>query len=351
MNGDIGMELGEWIETPHVSQTEHIKVKDENNGVLYSGDIMSLKKDDGLMGMNILDDVFFTDGEGYECTVHQERLEMLSDEELTAIRRLFSDVRQWLFDFDCFEKAFFAKLGPDGMARLLWTYKTVLQPGICDMKENETLYRARLFQKRLSEEEETNRLYKSKDDLAPFYGYGKEESGAPPASIHKKGGRFNDANTVFLYCSSSKEIALLETFGGSTGLISVAALRVLKGMKFLYLPTSVSACCPKNDKNKVWLKDFFFDVAQVFCLSSNSSEGKENIYRACQCVASSAKALGYDGIAYSSSKTQQEEDKTRMNYVFFNPGDCEMLSSELFRIDSVSCETTPSLENGSKKRG
>ncbi len=265
----------------------------------------------------------------------------LSKEKISSVAKHFSDINRRLLDFNRFKCAVCTKLGREWMTQLLFAYKTMICPGVCEIPEGEIIYRARIFEKRLSEEKINDRIYKVDVSLAPFYGYGNRDSGAPPAKFHTKGNCFSDANTIFLYCSSAKKTALLESFKGATGLMSVAAVKALKRLNLLYLPSMVSPCCSKEDVVCAWLARFFFEIAQFFRTSDNSPECQKNIYQICQSVASSAKKLGFDGVAYLSAKTQYGEEKLRMNYAFFKPKDCNVVSSELLRVEEVSCKTTP----------
>jgi len=153
-----------------------------------------------------------------------------------------------------------------------------------------------------------------------FQGYDASGSSAPPSG-YARAGRCNPKGVSYLYAALEEHTAVAEIRPFIKDAISIAQLTPVCDLRLVnldYDPTAV-----------VSGKDFLYDhIRRDFARVNKSQDGD---YLVTQFVAAFIEHLGYDGLCFRSSLV-----KDGTNYVLFNPGNCEAVSSKLCYLAEVN---------------
>ena len=152
-----------------------------------------------------------------------------------------------------------------------------------------------------------------------FQGYGKSESGAPPAKFATEG-RLNVKGIPFLYTCNNVDTVIHELRPTREEYISVAKFITKKDLKFADLTIFKSDRIKNAD-----LSDLIMFIANDFSTPHYTGHS----YAFTQYLAGQFMNMGFDGIIFESSLNPSGE-----NYVFFYTNDCEAVSSHLY----MACE-------------
>lgn len=188
------------------------------------------------------------------------------------------------------------------------------------------LYRARIYE--AAKDSDVN---KDKSNT-PFKGYNQKESFVPPHGNASEG-RANSANIVYLYAANDVYTSVIETAKSYTDLMSVATIHVKKHL-FILDFSIFSSCEDAGDRRKtVWIENFALEIANLY---QTPAETGSSIYLMCQLISEIAIKLNCQGVQFYSSKAEKvHELKTSINYVIFDYGACEAVSSELMLAGDV----------------
>ena len=163
----------------------------------------------------------------------------------------------------------------------------------------------------------TNRQYHNwvNSDDGVFQGYGKSESGAPPAKFAIEG-RLNVKGIPFLYTCNDVNTVIHELRPTRQEYISVAKFVTQRKLTFADLTMY------KSDRIKIAeLSDLIMLIADDFSTPHYTGHS----YAFTQYLAGQFMNMEFDGIIFESSLNPGGE-----NYVFFHPSDCEAVSSRLY---------------------
>jgi len=124
-----------------------------------------------------------------------------------------------------------------------------------------------------------------------FWGYGAEQSDAPPKEI-TSGGRANPRNISYLYIAEDVKTAILEVRPNVMQEVSVATIKITKDLKlfdFCYTDPSESELGKS------------FDLVIISTAFSMPNFGDESNYYATQYICEFIREMGFDGIRFYSS--------------------------------------------------
>ena len=178
-----------------------------------------------------------------------------------------------------------------------------------------------------------------KDDTGHgFYGYNKNESGAPPRekAIDL---RANYRYIPCLYCSKNPFISILECHPRVGSYVSVAKIEIKNNIKLLDFSQSQSSKKKISEEKK----ELFEKISELF--STPVANDDDTIdYIPTQFIAEYAKKIGYDGIVYKSSvgksiiddfKKADQNIEKHFGYdvaIFNYENNAEPISSNVFEI-------------------
>lgn len=187
------------------------------------------------------------------------------------------------------------------------------------LKIGTKLYRARIY-----DEDDAKDRYE-KHDMDQFQGYDKKNSGVSDKPTEN---RCSPEGIAYLYVAEDEETAISEVLSSANEYVSVATIKLLRNVKIFNLGIIASSGCEGGDVKGRRLNSFLMDLANYF--KQPVSDNQKKSYLLCQYVSEFVKMLGFDGIAFYSSKML----RNKINYTIFNHEDCcDVISSELRHID------------------
>lgn len=182
------------------------------------------------------------------------------------------------------------------------------------------LYRARLYNK----EQDCNVKTSS------FQGYGEEDSFVPPNGKLVPNGRANPDRIVYLYAAHSINTAIAEVSPPIKSDVSVAEIEVLEQLTLLSFCSYCVTSMGEDTQVLEWKRNFVLALARLY----NRHYGDVRDYILCQYISEFVKNIGFDGIAFRSSKVFEDRQflKRDRNYTIFNYQKCKPISSKLYFI-------------------
>lgn len=203
------------------------------------------------------------------------------------------------------------------------------------LSKADKLYRSRYYKKEDAETKFNFQCDKECNDNE-FFGFEKEECGAPPSSKCIDG-RCNRSGISFLYLSNNPKTSIEELSPKKNDFISVAEFHSIRNLKIFNLSTNNMHVY--DDKTEYWwLHSFIRQIELLYQKPVNENTKEE--YKICQTITEIIKRLGFDGVAYSSSKASVSQ-KEGLNYAMFDTELCEPVSSKLFKIADVKINYYP----------
>jgi len=157
-----------------------------------------------------------------------------------------------------------------------------------------------------------------------YKGYNAKDSGAPDADKIKNG-RANPDHIRYLYVSEDKETPIYEIRPKITDNVSLAKAKLLRDAKVFDLTKSY-----KKANDNTPFKEIIETVGAKFSQPVNGNDEK---YIPTQYLAEEIKKMGFDGIRFKSSV-----HKSGNNIVFFDPGICKFVSSDLFTVNDIKID-------------
>jgi hypothetical protein len=154
-----------------------------------------------------------------------------------------------------------------------------------------------------------------------FWGYDEKNSFVPQDN-NIKGGRANPEMIKYLYVADSKYTALTEVRPGIKDYISIASIKTLEEMRIVDF--SENAISNELDMEEQCL---LFMITSAY---SKINNGDNIIYLITQYISELAKKSGADGIRYDSAMYSQGN-----NYVIFNYSKCNVINSELYKLNNI----------------
>ncbi len=124
-----------------------------------------------------------------------------------------------------------------------------------------------------------------------FWGYGAEQSDAPPKE-KTSGGRANPRNISYLYIAEDVKTAILEVRPNVTQEVSVATVKITKDLKLF------DFCYTDPNESELGKS---LDLGIISAAFSMPNFGDENNYYATQYVCEFIREMGFDGIRFYSS--------------------------------------------------
>ena len=188
------------------------------------------------------------------------------------------------------------------------------------------LYRARIYDAQYDKSEKTT----------AFQGYSERDSFIPPDHNSVPDGRINPARIKYLYTAYSIPTAIAEVIPFIKAEISVAEITVLENLEILSFCAwnATTALDGKNDDVLKWRCGLKLAFTELF----NQNYANPRDYLICQYVSEFIKNLGYDGVAFRSSKVRMNLNRRsdNINYTIFRYEKCKATSSRLFFIKDHS---------------
>ncbi len=197
----------------------------------------------------------------------------------------------------------------------------------CTLNAGTILFRARIYDAKNDAEEKT----------PEFQGYGQQGSFVPLDNDIVPEGRINPARIRYLYTAHSVMTAVAEVNPRIKEKVSVAEIKTLKALEILsFCPwwTSTPLVNGKTNPLYEWQDSLRLAFTRVF----NRNYQNAGDYLLCQYVSEFIKNLGYDGIAFRSSRVKMdpENDRQDINYTIFNYEKCRAISSRLFSVKNLT---------------
>ena len=208
----------------------------------------------------------------------------------------------------------------------------------CSAKEiipakSKCLYRARIYDK-AKDIEERKRDPSSAPCCQDFIGYGKTGSYVPPAETHVGNGRANPEGIIYLYAASDFETAIAEVNPPLEAEVSVASIAINQDIRILSFASLFASSTGNGDKRTSWKRDFILALTRIFNIPASGSD-----YLLCQYISELVKDIGFDGIAFRSSKIKRDFYTGKgINYTIFDHSKCEAISSDLYYVANRSME-------------
>lgn len=210
-----------------------------------------------------------------------------------------------------------------GLLDLLYKYNPLFS---YEVRRYDKFYRGRIFN--LDDIVSNNRQYIEwvNSNEKVFQGYNKEDSGAPSPNCAVEG-RLNAKGISFLYTCNNETTVVYELRPTREEIISIATFMVNKNCRFADLT--------RYKSNKIMdarLSDLLRLIADEFSTPHYAGHN----YAFTQYLAGHFMNMGFEGIIFESSLNPGGE-----NFVFFNPDDCEAISSRLFMVDDIIIKSNP----------
>lgn len=194
-----------------------------------------------------------------------------------------------------------------------------------EVRRDDKFYRGRIFN--LDDVLDNHQYFEwvdSNDKV--FQGYSKEDSGAPSPNLAAEG-RLNAKGVSFLYTCNNETTVVFELRPTREEVVSIATFIVNKNCRFADLTRYKS-----NKITDARLSDLLSLIADEFSTPHYAGHN----YAFTQYLAGHFMNMGFEGIIFESSLNPGGE-----NFVFFNPNDCEAMSSRLFMVDDISIQFNP----------
>lgn len=200
----------------------------------------------------------------------------------------------------------------------------------------QVLYRARIYDVQHDKCEKNS----------AFQGYGEKDSFIPPDHNSVPEGRINPARIKYLYTAYSIPTAIAEVRPFIKAEVSVAEITVLENLEILSFCAQHSSTTldGKNDDVLKWKSHLKLAFTELF----NRSYTSPRDYLLCQYISEFIKNLGYDGVAFRSSKvcTDLNRGSNNINYTIFHYEKCKATSSRLFFIKDQSYDIKRKNDSG-----
>lgn len=182
------------------------------------------------------------------------------------------------------------------------------------------LYRARLYDREKDSEVKS----------PAFGGYGEKDSFVPPNGKYVPHGRANPDRIVYLYAAHSINTAIAEVSPPLKAEVSVAEIEVLEQLTLLSFYSYCATSTGEDTKILEWKRNFVLALSRLFNRYYEDVHG----YILCQYISEFIKNIGFDGIAFRSSKVIQDLkfQKRDRNYTIFSYQKCKPVSSKLYFI-------------------
>lgn len=196
----------------------------------------------------------------------------------------------------------------------------------CIISKGSYFYRGRIYN--LDEEITAKGGHENwlKSADARFQGYGKKDSGAPLAKYAKEG-RLSGAGISFLYTCNDETTVIHELRPIREEIISVAKFITRNDLRFADLTQERS-----EEIHIRKLSDLIGLIAYEFSIPHYAGHN----YAFTQYLAGHFMNMGFMGVVFDSSLNPQGK-----NYVFFNPDDCEAISSHLHKVFDINISSHP----------
>lgn len=203
------------------------------------------------------------------------------------------------------------------------------------LRKADKLYRSRSYENDDAEAKFNFQFDKECNDNE-FLGFEKEECGAPPSSKCIDG-RCNRSGISFLYLSNNPKTSIEELSPKKNDYISVAEFHPIRDLKIFNLSTNNMHVYDAKKEYR-WLHSLIGQIELLYQKPVNENTKEE--YKICQIITEIIKGLGFDGVAYSSSKASASP-KEALNYAIFDTELCEPASSKLFKIEDLKIDYYP----------
>ena len=186
------------------------------------------------------------------------------------------------------------------------------------------LYRARLYDKEKDCKEKTS----------SFHGYGEEDSFVPRDVKIVPHGRANPDRIIYLYAAHSVNTAIAEINPPLKSEVSVAQIEILEPLTLLSFCFYCATTTGEDTDILAWQRHFVLALARLY----NQHYGDVRDYILCQYISEFVKNIGFDGIAFRSSKVIDDPrfEKKERNYTIFSYKKCRAISSDLYYIQDHS---------------
>lgn len=163
-----------------------------------------------------------------------------------------------------------------------------------------------------------------------FWGYGQEESDAPPKD-KTPAGRANPKNISYLYIAEDIKTAMMEVRPNVFQDVSIATIKIMKDLRLFDF-------CYSDSEEEMGKS---FDLSIISGRFSTPNFGGEDNYYATQYLCEFIKELGFDGIRFYSSLNQNGK-----NIVLFDTNkqqdtDCknyEIIESKVYSITKLDLD-------------
>jgi hypothetical protein len=172
-----------------------------------------------------------------------------------------------------------------------------------------------------------SKMYNEKESSSTW-GYSKDESGMPP---HEKAGlnRASPRYISYFYLAFDINTALAETKAVPKQIFSVAKYKTIKALKIVDLCKTDERFKEEDLTAEEW--SLCLNICRAF---SSPSLRNEKDYLISQYIAELIKTLGFEGIAFRSSR-----NRDGVNLTLFEDSACEFLGSELHEVTEIKVES------------
>lgn len=168
------------------------------------------------------------------------------------------------------------------------------------------------------------RKYKH-EAMKPFKGYNAEES-MQPMPNKMRNGRTNPSLMACLYTARDFRTAIYEVKPKTEDIVSVAKIKTLTDINVIDLSVlSLAKDISEQDEVSQWILSFIVGEFLAVCQDS------EKDYIFTQYISDFYKTQGFTAIEFSSSL-----DKSGKNVTIFKPENCEAISSDIYKIDTIN---------------
>ncbi len=196
----------------------------------------------------------------------------------------------------------------------------------------------KMFRARIYREPDVIERLNHPDSYGAFQGYDSKNSGAVP-SDKATPGRANPEGISYLYTASDPLTALLEARAQPGETVSIATIDLKESVFLIDLTKNASAIYAETKEKTAWINRFVLELTLLF-QAPYSVIGN---YYLCQYISEYAKNWNLHGIMYRASHVQELGTSNGINFTFFDPAKCEVVSSKLYHIVKMSIETDPPL--------
>ena len=232
---------------------------------------------------------------------------------------------------------------------ILSRVKKIITSSVITLSENDSIYRARIFNedvsifekhkadsnKNLINENDANNpesLYLKIEEmkekslierkiLTSFWGYDEEKSYIPLENEFVKSGRANPSKIIYLYAADEPITAATEIRGIIGDYVSIAEIKIIEELRIIDLSYNLLENVGEEDQFLAYL------IIKAF---NAPNQGDEFKYIPTQYICEFIKSLDFDGIKYCSSLYPRGR-----NYAIFKVNKCNPINSSLYRVEDV----------------